>query len=93
MTEIMTSGIELMFTGMGIVFLFLTMLVGAIVLMSAVVQRYFPEMPVSRAVPGISSDSDKSVVAAITAAVHQYRNDCKDAGGRATQGAVAEKHN
>lgn len=62
-----------MFTGMGIVFLFLTMLVGAIVLMSAVVQRYFPEMPVSRSVPGISSDIDKSVVAAITAAVHQYR--------------------
>ncbi|WP_432743599.1 OadG family transporter subunit [Methylobacter sp. G7] len=73
MTELMTSGIELMFTGMGIVFLFLTMLVGAIVLMSAVVQRYFPEMPVSRSVPGISSDIDKSVVAAITAAVHQYR--------------------
>lgn len=73
MTELMTSGIELMFVGMGIVFLFLTMLVGAINLMSAVVQRYFPEIPISRVVPGISTDIDKSVVAAITAAVHQYR--------------------
>ena len=73
MTELMTSGIELMFTGMGIVFLFLTMLVGSINLMSAVVQRYFPEIPVSRSVPGISTDIDKSIVAAITAAVHQYR--------------------
>ncbi len=69
----MTSGIELMFVGMSIVFLFLTMLVGAINLMSAVVQRYFPEIPISRVVPGISTDIDKSVVAAITAAVHQYR--------------------
>lgn len=73
MTEQMTSGIELMFTGMGIVFLFLTMLVGAINLMSAVVQRYFPEIPASKSVPGITSDIDKSVVAAITAAVHMYR--------------------
>ena len=70
MTEQMTSGFELMFAGMGIVFLFLTMLVGAINLMSAVVQRYFPEVPVSKSVPGITSDIDKSVVAAITAAVH-----------------------
>jgi oxaloacetate decarboxylase (Na+ extruding) subunit gamma len=73
MTEQMTSGFELMFAGMGIVFLFLTMLVGAINLMSAVVQRYFPEVPVSKSVPGITTDTDKSVVAAITAAVHQYR--------------------
>jgi oxaloacetate decarboxylase gamma subunit len=73
MTEQMTSGIELMFAGMGIVFLFLTMLVGAINLMSALVQRYFPEVPMSKSVPGITSDTDKSVVAAITAAVHMYR--------------------
>ena len=73
MTEQMTSGFELMFAGMGIVFLFLTMLVGAINLMSSVVQRYFPEVPVSKSIPDITSDIDKSVVAAITAAVHMYR--------------------
>lgn len=73
MTEQMTSGIELMFAGMGIVFLFLTMLVFAINIMSALVQRFFPEVPVSRSIPGITTDVDKSVVAAITAAVHMYR--------------------
>jgi oxaloacetate decarboxylase gamma subunit len=62
-----------MFAGMGIVFLFLTMLVGTINLMSAVVQRYFPEVPASKSVPGITTDTDKSIVAAITAAVHMYR--------------------
>ncbi len=62
-----------MFTGMGIVFLFLAMLVVAINIMSALVQRYFPEMPASKTVPRITVDIDKSVVAAITAAVHQYR--------------------
>jgi oxaloacetate decarboxylase gamma subunit len=73
MTEQMTSGIELMFAGMGIVFLFLTLLVALINIMSALVQRYFPEMPASKAVPGITVDIDKNVVAAITAAVHMYR--------------------
>lgn len=62
-----------MFAGMGIVFLFLTMLVVAINVMSALVRRYFPEEPISKSVPGITTDIDKSVVAAITAAVHQYR--------------------
>jgi oxaloacetate decarboxylase gamma subunit len=73
MTEQMASGIELMFAGMGIVFLFLTMLVVAINIMSALVLRFFPEIPVSKTIPGITTDIDKSVVAAITAAVHQYR--------------------
>ncbi|MFA6053397.1 MAG: OadG family transporter subunit, partial [Methylobacter sp.] len=40
MTEQMSRGIELMLVGMGIVFLFLIMLVVAINLMSALVQRY-----------------------------------------------------
>ncbi len=66
-----------MFTGMGIVFLFLIMLVIAINIMSALVQRYFPDIPASKTVPGITADIDKSVVAAITAAVHQYRKDRK----------------
>jgi len=73
MTEQMASGIELMFVGMGIVFLFLAMLVIAINIMSALVQRFLPEIPVSKTVPGISIDIDKSIVAAITAAVYQYR--------------------
>jgi oxaloacetate decarboxylase (Na+ extruding) subunit gamma len=72
MTEQISNGIELMFAGMGIVFIFLAMLVVAINLMSALVQRYFPDP--SLKILGVSSGIDKSTVAAITAAVHQYRS-------------------
>jgi oxaloacetate decarboxylase gamma subunit len=76
MTELMSSGFELMFAGMGIVFLFLAMLVLAINLMSAFVQRYFPEAPAtSTNIPvAHSAVVDKSHIAAITTAVHQYRS-------------------
>jgi len=78
MTELIGSGIELMLIGMSIVFLFLTMLVIAINIMSALVQRFFPEpsatpitIPVATANVG---NMDKNIVAAIAVAVHQYRN-------------------
>ncbi len=74
MTEMMSSGVELMFAGMSIVFLFLTMLVVAINIMSSLVQRFFPEAPLMGAAATVSSGIDKSVIAAITAAVHQYRS-------------------
>jgi oxaloacetate decarboxylase gamma subunit len=73
MTELMSSGVELMFAGMGIVFLFLTMLVVAINIMSSLVQRFFPDAPAPVATT-VSSGIDKSVIAAITAAVHQHRS-------------------
>lgn len=76
MTELMSSGMELMFVGMGIVFLFLTMLVIVINVMSKLVQRYFPEEPVSSISIPVAQNTatDKSYIAAITAAVHQYRS-------------------
>lgn len=71
----MGSGVELMFVGMGIVFLFLTMLVFAINLMSSLVQRFFPEAPQPTLVaPVVTGGIDKQTVAAITAAVQCYRN-------------------
>ena len=73
MTGLMSDGIELMFAGMGIVFLFLIMLVGAINFMSFLVQRFFPEPPTTT-IHVITGGVDKNVIAAITAAVHQYRN-------------------
>jgi oxaloacetate decarboxylase (Na+ extruding) subunit gamma len=71
MKELISSGIELMIAGMGIVYAFLVMLVLMINLMSAFLQRYFPGTSVNtgKAYLGL----DKSTVAAITAAVHQYR--------------------
>lgn len=76
MAELMSSGVELMFVGMGIVFLFLTMLVVAINLMSSLVQRFFPEVSATTAVaPAMTGTGvDKVMIAAITAAVHQYRS-------------------
>ena len=71
MNEMLSSGIELMLIGMGIVYGFLAMLVFAIMAMSSVVQRYFPDMPVSH--PMGNPADDPGVLAAITAAVHQYR--------------------
>lgn len=74
MTELMTSGIELMMVGMGIVFLFLAMLVLAINLMSALMQRYFPDAPPASGRPASGGAGvDAGVIAAIAAAVHQYR--------------------
>lgn len=77
MTELMTSGIELMMVGMGLVFLFLAMLVLAINLMSALVQRYFPDAPpvtsTARAPFSAEAGVEGGVIAAISAAVHQYR--------------------
>jgi oxaloacetate decarboxylase gamma subunit len=76
MTELIGSGIELMFVGMGIVYVFLAMLVFAINTMSAIVQRFFPEPPAaSITVPTVSNPLDKTTVAAITAAIHQYRSE------------------
>ncbi len=72
MNEMISSGIELMVTGMGIVFLFLAMLVVAVNMMSWTVQRYFPQTPESDDVSN-SHTTEANVVAAITAAVHQYR--------------------
>lgn len=64
-----------MIVGMGIVFLFLIMLVIAINLMSSIVQRFFPDAPQTTIpVPFVSSGTDKITIAAITAAVHQYRD-------------------
>ncbi|NOT84438.1 MAG: sodium pump decarboxylase subunit gamma [Methylococcaceae bacterium] len=72
MAELITSGVELMLVGMGIVYAFLVMLIVAIHGMAALVARFFPERPV---VTGriASQVVDQKSIAAISAAVHQYR--------------------
>lgn len=80
MAELMASGVELMLVGMGIVYLFLAMLVLAINAMSAVVQRFFPEPqtpPATLTTTTTGGGVDKSTVAVIAAAVHQYRSQQK----------------
>ena len=73
MNEMMSSGVELMLAGMGIVYAFLALLVVAIKIMTAMVTRYFPQIPAEFAAPA-SKTSEPLMIAAITAAVHQYRS-------------------
>jgi len=78
MAELISSGVELMFLGMGIVYLFLIMLVFAINGMSLLVQRFFPENVSTITAPPVVINSttnvEKNTIAAISAAVHQYRS-------------------
>jgi len=81
MNEIMQEntldqGINLMLYGMGSVVVFLTVLVIATVIMSAIVQRFFPQEPESlqpiKATP-LTGVSDPKVIAIIEAAIKQHR--------------------
>ena len=79
MNEMMSSGIELMLIGMGIVFAFLAMLIVMVNVMTSVIQRFFPEAPMVVVTPASASTThtDAGIIAAITAAVHQYRDKYK----------------
>ena len=59
------QGIELMFVGMGTVFVFLTLLVIATTLMSRIVLAWFPE--------GEDGEAEEELIAAATAAVQHHR--------------------
>lgn len=72
MNELITAGIELMLIGMGMVFSFLAMLIVAIKLMSSTILRFFPDMSGSQSA-GSHHGDDLGTIAAISAAVHQYR--------------------
>lgn len=73
------QGVELMLFGMGSVFVFLAVLIVVTSLMSALVQRFSPEVAPTVAVYNNGSavekpDQDEQLVAVITAAIHQYRS-------------------
>ena len=71
MNEMMSTGLEIMLVGMGTVFLFLAMLIVAVNIMTGIVQRFSSqEMSESTLVHQV----DPSIIAAISTAVHQFRN-------------------
>ncbi|HAR08247.1 MULTISPECIES: OadG family transporter subunit [Halomonas] len=76
-TQLLNEGLSLMALGMGFVFVFLTVLVITTTLMSRVIGRYFPEpVPVEapkRGAAPAAPGQDDAVMAAISAAVHRYR--------------------
>jgi oxaloacetate decarboxylase gamma subunit len=78
MTEsLIDQGLELLVFGMGTVLVFLTLLVIAIGVMSALLGRYFPELeePVKPPLrPTVKTIENPDLVAVISAAVHRYRS-------------------
>lgn len=63
-TSLLARGAELMLVGMGIVFVFLTLLVGATVLMSRTVMRFEK---------GVTSAGEEEEIAAAVAATEMHR--------------------
>jgi len=79
-SDIVEQGIELMMFGMGTVVVFLTVLICITVVMSWLIQNYFPEeveVPIintSRTSPGSQAVPNQvPPIAVITAAIHQHR--------------------
>ena len=71
--NLIDQGVELMLFGMGTVIVFLSLLVVVTSTMSALVQRYLPEPPPPE--PGSNQPvADATLLAVITAAIHQHRS-------------------
>ena len=69
----MRSGLELMVVGMGVVFLFLTLLIGVVSVMALIVRRYAPPIKVTGSSPASEAKQNNEIVAVITAGIHAYR--------------------
>ena len=81
-SDLMLEGLTLMVFGMGFVFIFLTLLVFATKTMSATVLRFSPTEDLSVLTPTLNMVSlsqqvanDAQLMAVLSAAVHQYRQD------------------
>lgn len=74
-TELLTEALNLMVIGMIAVFAFLLLLVLIVQGISSVIQRYFPPQAIEKPVltNSTASGPTPAVIAAISAAVHQYR--------------------
>ncbi|MCE0494212.1 oxaloacetate decarboxylase subunit gamma [Vibrio salinus] len=70
---------NIMVTGMGVVFIFLTIMVFLVTLMSKLVPKESLPDPVPRSHTGMSTSKDvePQVIAAISAAIHQHRTKLK----------------
>lgn len=72
--DLLSQGFELLLAGMGTVFVFLTLLVGATTMMSALARRFAPPAPEpARALPPADGQPAPEVVAAIGAAIAAHR--------------------
>ena len=71
--SLIEQGLELMLYGMGTVVVFLSLLVLTTILMSTLIQRFAPPPAPADNTPA-SAGPDASIVAAISAAIHQHRS-------------------
>lgn len=75
MDALVSTGLQLLVVGMGVVFAFLLLLVIIIKQVTKLIEQYAPEpapiVPVSK--QSASTKSDTEVTAAISAAIHQHR--------------------
>lgn len=74
--NLITEGVKFMFLGMGTVFVFLIIMIGAVNMMSFIIHKFFPEpQAVKETVPVNTQQQDKKkIVAAIIAAI-AYRKE------------------
>jgi len=73
-TSLFEQGLELMLYGMGTVVAFLTLLVFATGLMSAIITRYFPVEAEADEPRVAAPAADATLLAVITAAIHKHRS-------------------
>ena len=75
--NLVSEAFKFMALGMGIVFLFLTVMIFALKLQAKLIAKYFPEKPkdVSKTWKPITTNEDeKHTIAAITAAIIHHNN-------------------
>ena len=79
MSDVLTQAIDLVVYGMGTVVIFLTVLVGATMLMSYCLQTFFkaerPEVTLRPSAAPSEGLTDPKILAALSAAVKKYRED------------------
>ncbi|MCH9698362.1 MAG: OadG family protein [Gammaproteobacteria bacterium] len=75
MDALLSTGLQLLVVGMGVVFAFLVLLVIIIKQVTKLIERYAPEpAPIAPAIKHpVSVNHDSEVTAAIGAAIHQHR--------------------
>ncbi|MDQ7043703.1 MAG: OadG family protein [Sulfurimonas sp.] len=74
-TNLIVEGFKFMGLGMGTVFMFLIVMIASMNLMSYIIHRFFPE-PVPTINPSVATPKqkdNKTVIAAITAAIMHHR--------------------
>ena len=73
MNEMMKTGLEVMVVGMGAVFIFLTLLIGVVIVLTRTIQHYKLPLPVENSAT-VDEAIPLDVVAAIVGGIHAYRH-------------------